>query len=147
MTMFDFLRPESTPYCMRLKSGNGLETLAGMNELGERRILYSATWKTKSVASGLRFFRASFRTPKNETSAFYYAPPRIEPDLFVLETSTSESGLYTPALVLPISAWQECMGEMKEKITTLFCRCRLWKSTLIIKKELSFESNPGETSL
>ena len=142
MAMHDFLWCNSSPASKHVKSKGSLVTFPTVNELNERRIPLSATWETKSVTSGCWFYRASLCVPKiTGPTNFNYSSWWTEPDVFALETFNSESGVFTPVVVMPITAWRGHIGKMKEKIGNLFHSCRSW-SMVALKRRLSFEDTP-----
>lgn len=143
MTMPDFLWSEPSSSVWRIRSEDGLDYPPTVEELGERKILFSAVWETKSSGTDRWYFRASLRSSKKKPNltffTYYPASPTSEADIFVLESFNTDCGVYTPMLILPIDAWRAHMGKVKDKINNLFHRCRGWQNMLIVKKELSFE--------
>lgn len=142
MAMHDFLWCDSSPASKHVKSKGSLITFPTVNELKERRILFSATWEINSDASGRWFYHANLRAPRiTGPTNFDYSSRWTEPD--VIAPGDFQLRVFTPVVVVPITAWREHMGKMKEKIDNLFRSCRSWKGMVALKRRLSLEDTPS----
>merc|ERR1712035_171657 len=108
LMMPDFLWQLSPPSPKRVKGEK--ESYPSAAELWQRRMLFSATWDSKSAPPSRWFFHASLHTARIiGTTTSGITPMKTEADVFVLESFNSDCGVFKSLSVLPVAAWADRM--------------------------------------